>query len=199
MRRSLASSSAQYSIRNASRSSRPDIAADRLGAAHHVDRIAVELAGKAGGGLVRRKASGGRCRARARRPGSASRIGGSPGVGAALVVGLVAGAIGRQASASYASSSSRADPASAARSWCAGNDRGRKCRWRPAARSRDCRRIPAPRRRRKNGRPCARAPAIRPRSRGISFAATARRSRGRAVARRARRRMRAPVASRLFR
>ncbi len=52
IRRSLASSSAQYSIRNFSRSVDRRVRGHRLGAAHHVDGVDVELAGDPGGLLV---------------------------------------------------------------------------------------------------------------------------------------------------
>ena len=53
IRCSLASSSAQYSMRNFSASEIGRVGRERLGAAHHVDRVEVELAGDAGGLLVR--------------------------------------------------------------------------------------------------------------------------------------------------
>ncbi len=53
IRWSLASSSAQYSIRNFSDSSIGAYVDNALGAAHHVDRVDVELAGHPGGLLVR--------------------------------------------------------------------------------------------------------------------------------------------------
>ena len=52
IRRSLASSSSQYSMRNFSDSVDRRVAGQRLGAAHHVDRVDVELAGDPGGLLV---------------------------------------------------------------------------------------------------------------------------------------------------
>ena len=52
IRCSLASSSAQYSMRNFSDSSMGAYVESALGAAHHVDGVDVELAGDAGGLLV---------------------------------------------------------------------------------------------------------------------------------------------------
>ena len=52
IRASLASSSAQYSMRNFSDSSIGRVGGDRFGAAHHVDGVDVELAGHAGGLFV---------------------------------------------------------------------------------------------------------------------------------------------------
>ena len=53
---SFASSSAQYSIRNFSRLGDGRVGGERLGAAHHVDRVDVELAGDPRGLLVRAEA-----------------------------------------------------------------------------------------------------------------------------------------------
>ena len=67
---------------------------DRLGAAHHVDRVDVELAGNPGGLLVRTEGEHARRPGPARWPGPRRAAPGTPAVGVAVVVGLVVLAVG---------------------------------------------------------------------------------------------------------
>ena len=114
------------------------VGGDRLGAAHHVDGVDVELAGHPGGLLVRAEAE------HARRPGtstiagSAPRIGGLSGVGVPVVVGRVVGAVLRVQLLQPRDdvldrARAAAGPRPAAAPWCAGSGPGRTCPARPAA------------------------------------------------------------------
>ena len=89
MRWSLASSSAQYSMRNFSASSIGRVRRDRLGAAHDVDGVDVELAGDPRGLLVGAEGEHADTRAPGRSPGRRRASPGLSGVGVALVVGRV--------------------------------------------------------------------------------------------------------------
>ena len=190
-RASLASSSAQYSMRNFSASGDRRVGRDRLGAAHHVDRVDVELAGDPGRLLVRAEAEHPDAgHQHDRRVGAAHRR--AVGRRVPLVVGAVVLAVRRVQLAEPLDGrlerrASAAGRGPAARPWSAGSGPGTTCRARRAA---DARRATGSRARRRvslKWPTCGRSVEARPRRTGSSAAARSRRSRRRAAARARRR------------
>ncbi len=127
-----------------------EIAADGLCAAHHVDGVAVELAGKSARSSCPRRTLKRPTPGTSTTTGFASRIGGSCGPCAALVIGVIATRDSHfTAFARYSHRSSRAGSSGQRRDLGAQEMiRDRRCRSRPASRNLASPRTPALRRRR---------------------------------------------------